>query len=67
MSVVLIQYSEALSYTGLGIVFGFTGLSAIKLRREIQQHTNSTRYDSFNRLNDNHVSESERRVKKEGV
>jgi hypothetical protein len=33
MSVVLIQYSEALSYTGLGIVFGFTGLSAIKLRR----------------------------------
>ena len=32
LSVVLIQYSEALSYIGLGIVFGFAGLSAIKLR-----------------------------------
>jgi hypothetical protein len=47
-SAVLIQYSETLSYIGLGIVFGFTGLSAIRLRREMQL-TCSTKYDSFNR------------------
>ena len=35
LSVVLIQYSEALSYIGLGIVFGFTGLSAIRLRKNM--------------------------------
>ena len=34
LSVVLIQYSEALSYVGLGIVFGFAGLSAIKLKSD---------------------------------
>jgi hypothetical protein len=36
LSAVLIQYSETLSYIGLSIVFGFTGLSAIRLRREMQ-------------------------------
>lgn len=56
----LIQHSEVLSYTALGIVFGFTNLSAVRLRKEMQQ-TNSTKYDSFNRLNDNHVTESEKR------
>lgn len=61
LSVVLIQYSDTLSYIGLGIVFGFTGLSAIRLRREMQL-TNSTKYGSFNQLTDNHPAES----KKEG-
>ena len=61
LSVVLIQYSETLSYIGLGIVFGFTGLSIIKLRREMQL-TNSTKYGSFNRPSDDHPAES----KKEG-
>jgi hypothetical protein len=61
LSVVLIQYSETLSYIGLGIVFGFTGLSAIRLRKEMQL-TNSSKYGSFNRLSDNHPAES----KKEG-
>jgi hypothetical protein len=59
LSVVLIQYSETLSYIGLGIVFGFTGLSAIRLRREMQL-TNSTKYGSFNRLSDNHPAESKK-------
>jgi hypothetical protein len=59
LSVVLIQYSETLSYTGLGIVFGFTGLSAIRLRREMQL-TNSTKYGSFNRLSNNDPAESKK-------
>jgi hypothetical protein len=54
LSAALIQYSEALSYIGLGIVFGFTGLSAIRLRREIRL-TNSTRYDNLIRIGDNHL------------
>jgi hypothetical protein len=58
-SAVLIQYSGTLSYIGLGIVFGFTGLSAIRLRREMQL-TCSTKYDSFNRLNDNYLGESKK-------
>ena len=66
LSAALIQYSEAFSYIGLGIVFGFTGLSAIRLRREIQL-TNSTKYDSFNRLSDNHLAESKKEDKKKRV
>lgn len=66
LSAVLIQYSEALSYIGLGIVFGFTGLSAIRLRREIQL-TSSAKYDIFNRLNDNHLAKSKKEGKKERV
>jgi hypothetical protein len=65
LSAALIQYSEALSYIGLGIVFGFTGLSAIRLR-EIQL-TNSTKYDSFNRLDDNHLTQSKKEGKKKRV
>jgi hypothetical protein len=45
-SAVLIQYSGILSYIGLGIVFGFTGLSAIRLRREMQL-TCSTKKGQF--------------------
>jgi hypothetical protein len=33
----LIQYSISLSYAGLAIVVGFTGLTAIKLREELRQ------------------------------
>jgi len=33
----LIQYSIPLSYAGLAIVVGFTGLTAIKLRRDLKQ------------------------------
>jgi hypothetical protein len=61
LSVVLIQYSDTLSYIGLGIIFGFTGLSAIRLRREMQL-TNSTKYGSFIQLTDSHPTTS----KKEG-
>jgi hypothetical protein len=57
LSAFLIQYSEVLSYVGLGIVFGFTGLSAMELRREMQLK-NSDGYDTVDRLNDNHMSES---------
>src|ERR671914_855776 len=35
LSVILIEYSKLLSYVGLAIVLGFTGLSALKLKREL--------------------------------
>jgi hypothetical protein len=63
LSAALIQYSEALSYIGLGIVFGFAGLSAIRLRREMQLK-NSIKYDVFNRLNDNHLAEPRKERKR---
>jgi hypothetical protein len=66
MSAALIQYSEALSHIGLGIVFGFTGLSAIRLRREIQL-TNSTEYNNLIRLDDNHPAASKKEGKKKRV
>ena len=34
VSAVLIEYSQALSYFGLAIIFGFNALTAIKLRKE---------------------------------
>jgi hypothetical protein len=37
VSVALIQYSIPLSYAGLAIVVGFTGLTAIKLRKELRR------------------------------
>ena len=37
LSVLLIQYSKPLSYIGLAIVFGFAGLSAFKLQRELKK------------------------------
>ena len=35
LSVILIEYSKLLSYVGLAIVLGFAGLSALKLKREL--------------------------------
>ena len=34
VSAVLIEYSQALAYVGLAIIFGFAGLTAYKLRKE---------------------------------
>ncbi len=34
VSAVLIEYSQVLAYAGLGIIFGFVGLTAYKLKRE---------------------------------
>jgi len=35
VSAVLIEYSQVLAYVGLGIIFGFAGLTALKLKKEI--------------------------------
>lgn len=34
ISAVLIEYSQPLSYVGLGVIFGFAGLTAYKLKQE---------------------------------
>ena len=34
VSAVLIEYSQALAYAGLAIIFGFAGLTAFKLKKE---------------------------------
>ena len=34
VSAVLIEYSQVLAYVGLAIIFGFTGLTAMKLKKE---------------------------------
>ena len=49
VSVILIEYSKLLSYIGLAIVFGFAGLSALKLKRELDQRNNTE--NKFNQLN----------------
>jgi hypothetical protein len=49
LSVILIEYSKLLSYIGLAIVFGFAGLSALKLKRELDRRTDTK--NNFNRLN----------------
>jgi len=36
VSAVLIEYSQILAYIGLGVIFGFAGLTAYKLKREQQ-------------------------------
>ena len=36
VSAVLIEYSQVLAYIGLGIIFGFAGLTALKLKKEIR-------------------------------
>jgi hypothetical protein len=41
LSVVLIEYSKVLSYIGLAIVFGFAGLSALRLKKELSQRISS--------------------------
>src|SRR5918994_1319995 len=50
LSVVLIEYSKLLSYIGLAVVFGFAGLSALRLRKELRQ-INSSMDSNFNQLN----------------
>ena len=37
ISAVLIEYSQALAYLGLAIIFGFNALTAIKLKKEIKK------------------------------
>ena len=43
ISAVLIEHSQVLAYAGLGIIFGFAGLTAYKLKREqkMQKAANS--------------------------
>ena len=36
VSAVLIEHSQILAYAGLAIIFGFAGLTALKLKREIK-------------------------------
>ena len=50
LSIVLIEYSKLLSYIGLAIVFGFAGLSALRLKKELKQR-NSSKNSNFNQLN----------------
>ena len=44
VSAILIEYSQVLAYVGLGIIFGFAGLTAYKLRQEqkLQMSTSSS-------------------------
>jgi hypothetical protein len=49
LSVILIEYSKLLSYIGLAIVFGFAGLSALKLKRQLDRGNNVK--NNFNQLN----------------
>lgn len=44
VSAILIEYSQVLAYVGLGIIFGFAGLTAYKLRQEqkLQMYTSSS-------------------------
>lgn len=54
LSVVLIEYSKVLSYIGLAIVFGFAGLSALKLKKELSQRNSSD--NGYFRLNDQYIA-----------
>jgi hypothetical protein len=64
LSVVLIEYSKLLSYVGLAVVFGFAGLSALRLRKELQER-NSSKNSNFSRLNGQHLAERHDKKKKE--
>ena len=55
LSVVLIEHSKLLSYIGLAIVFGFTSLSALKLKRELNHRNNTKRFNQPN--NEQNVEE----------
>lgn len=56
ISIVLIEHSKLLSYIGLAIVFGFAGLSALRLRRELRQR-NSSKNINFSQLNGQRLAE----------
>src|SRR5918999_5883610 len=64
VSVVLIEYSKLLSYIGLAIVFGFAGLSALRLRKELRQ-INSSMDSNFNQLNSQRFPKRHDKKKKE--
>jgi hypothetical protein len=57
LSVALIEYSKVLSYIGLAIVFGFAGLSALRLKKELSQRNSSD--NSCFRLNDLYTAEAD--------
>jgi hypothetical protein len=64
LSVILIEYSKLLSYIGLSIVFGFAGLSALNLKRELDRKTNTK--NNFNQLKNSQTVIKEYDNKKEG-
>jgi len=49
VSAVLIEYSQVLAYAGLGIIFGFAGLTAYKLRKEQQLQDISNLTDNISK------------------
>jgi hypothetical protein len=58
LSVVLIEYSRVLTYVGLAIVFGFVGLSALRLKKELNQRNYSSENSHF-QLNDQYTAETD--------
>jgi hypothetical protein len=58
LSVVLIEYSRVLTYIGLAIVFGFAGLSALRLKKELNQRNYSSENSHF-QLNDQYTAETD--------
>jgi hypothetical protein len=58
LSVVLIEYSRVLSYIGLAIVFGFAGLSALRLKKELNQRNYSSENGHF-QLNYQYTEETD--------
>jgi hypothetical protein len=57
LSVALIEYSKVLSYIGLAIVFGFAGLYALRLKKELSQRNRSE--NSRFQLNDQYTVETD--------
>ena len=66
LSVILIEYSKLLSYIGLAIVFGFAGLSALRLKKELKQ-TNSSENSNFHQLNGQLAAEGHDKNKRKEV
>lgn len=50
LSIILMEYSKLLSYVGLAIVFGFAGLTALRLKKELKER-NSSKNSNFHQLN----------------
>jgi len=65
LSVILIEYSKQLSYVGLAIVFGFAGLSALRLKKELRDR-NSSEISHF-QLYDQSIAGADDKNKKERV
>jgi hypothetical protein len=66
LSVVLIEYSKLLSYISLAIVFGFAGLSALRLRKELKQRNGSGNSNSH-QLNGQLTAEGHDKSKRKGA